>query len=178
MQTEKWGTAKFLGSWLNENHLKIQPVGKNLNIGGKAKITILWPDEKTCRDKTLGDNDKSVVTLIEFAGSAQHVFRRKILLCSDIEKFAQRKFLDLFPDLKVDVVATPHHSSVISMEPGFIERLEADISICSCGRTQYERLLKIKRKDHTKTFYTARDGAIKICVKKDGTLTTATCAKQ
>jgi len=170
-ETEKWGTAKFLSDWLNENGLAIQPVDKNPHIKGEAKITILWPDKEICRDRTLGDNDKSVVSLIEFAG-------KKILLCSDIEKFAQRKFLELFPGLKIDVIVVPHHSSVKSLDPDFIQRLGADISICSCGRTQYERLQVIKRKDNAETFYTAKDGTIKICVKKDGTLTTATFTKQ
>jgi competence protein ComEC len=171
LETEKWGTAKFLSNWLNENGPGIQPLSKNLNIKGKAKITILWPTEQIFKDKTLGDNDKSVVSLIEFAG-------RKILLCSDIEKFAQRKFLELFPGLKVDVVVTPHHSSVKSLEPDFIERLGADISICSCGQTQYERLQTIKRKDHSRPFYTARDGAITTCVNKEGRLRTTALIKR
>jgi competence protein ComEC len=171
LETEKWGTAKFLSNWLSENGPGIQPVSKNLNIKDKAKITILWPTEQIFKDKTLGDNDKSVVSLIEFAG-------RKILLCSDIEKFAQSKFLELFPGLKVDVVVTPHHSSVKSMEADFIQRLGADISICSCGQTQYERLQTVKRKDKTTPFYTARDGAITTFVNKEGRLRTTALIKR
>ncbi len=170
-KTDEWGTAKFLSSWLNEKGLGIRPVGKNLNVGGKATIKILWPTEQISQDKTLGDNDKSVVSLIEFAG-------RKILLCSDIEKFAQRELLELFPDLKADVVVVPHHSSVKSLEADFIERLKAGISICSSGQRQYERLQAIKRKDKAKSFYTARDGAITVCVKKDGTIRTTTFTKR
>jgi len=171
METEKWGTAKFLSSWLSENGPGLQPVGKNLNVGGKAKIEILWPTEQIYQDKTLGDNDKSIVSLIEFGG-------RKILLCSDIERFAQRKFLELFPNLKADVVVVPHHGSVKSMEADFIERLEADISICSCGQVQYERQQTTRRKDGAAAFYTAKDGAITICVKKDGSIRTTTFIKR
>jgi competence protein ComEC len=177
IETEKWGTAKFLNSWLIENGTGIQPVSKNLNIGGKTKIKILWPTEQICLDKSLGDNDKSVVSLIEFGGSAQHTIRRKILLCSDIEKFAQRKFLDLFPDLKVDVIVVPHHSSATTLDTNFLKRLEADISICSCGQVQYERQQTTKRKDGAKSFYTARDGAITIRVNKDAKLRTTTFIK-
>ena len=178
IETEKWGTAKFLSGWLIENGPGIQPVSKNLNTEGKANIKILWPTEKIYRDKTLGDNDKSVVSLIEFGGSAQHAFRRKILLCSDIERFAQQKFLELFPDLKVDVIVVPHHSSATTLDTNFLKRLEADISICSCGQVQYERLQTIKRKDGAATFYTARDGAITICVNKDGSIRTTTFIKR
>jgi beta-lactamase superfamily II metal-dependent hydrolase len=178
METEKRGTAEFLNRWLCEKGLGIQQAGRNLNVSGKAKITILWPYEKICWDKTLSDNDKSMVSLIEFGSSAQHALRRKILLCSDIEKFAQRKFLELFPDLKVDVVVAPHHGSAKTLETDFLERLEADISIGSCSRAQYERLQSIKGKDKAKSFYTARDGAITVCVKKGGAIRTATFTKR
>jgi competence protein ComEC len=171
MTTDPCDTAEFLNDRLNEDGLTIQRLGKYLNVGGKATITILWPTEQIYQDKTLGDNDKSVVSLIEFAGG-------KILLCSDIEKFAQRKLLELFPDLKADVVVVPHHSSVKSLEADFIERLKAGISICSSGQRQYERLQAIKRKDKAKSFYTARDGAITVYVNKDGALRTATFTKR
>jgi competence protein ComEC len=177
METEKWGTAKFLNDWLNENGLGIKTLGKNLNISDKAKIEILWPDKKICQDETLGDNDKSTVSLIVFGGSAQHAFRRKILLCADIERFAQQKILELFPNLKADVVVVPHHGTVKTIESGFLESLDADISICSCGLTQYERLQTIKPKDQTKSFYTARDDAITICVDKNGSIRTTTFTK-
>jgi competence protein ComEC len=171
MTTDPCDTTEFLNDCLNEDGLTIQRLGKYLNVGGKAKIKIIWPTEQIYMDKTLGDNDKSVVSLIEFAG-------RKILLCSDIEQFAQRKILELFPDLKVDVVVAPHHSSANTLEADFIERLEADISIGSCSRTQYERLQTIKREDKAKSFYTARDGAIIVYVNKDGALRTATFTKR
>ena len=171
INADEWGTAEFLDRWLSKKDLGIQPVANNLNVGGKAKIKILWPTEQICQDKTLGDNDKSAVSLIEFGD-------RKILLCSDIEQFAQRKFLELFPDLKVDVVVVPHHGSAKTLEPSFLKNLEADISICSCGRTQYERLRTIKQKDKAKSFYTARDGTITVCINKDGAIRTATFVKR
>jgi competence protein ComEC len=178
METEKWGTAKFLGTWLREQGLEIQPADKNLNIGGKANIKIIWPTEEIHRDKTLGDNDKSLVSLIEFGGSAQHASRRKILLCSDIEKFAQRKILELFPDLKADVVVAPHHGSVTTLETDFIRRLGAGISISSCSRTQYERMKTFWENDRTKSFYTAGDGAITVYINKNGAIRAATFSKR
>lgn len=170
-KTDEWGTAEFLNRWLSEKGLGIQQAGTNLSISSKATITIIWPTEQICQDKALGDNDKSVVSLIEFGG-------RKILLCSDIEKFAQRKILELFPDLKVDVVVAPHHGSAKTLETDFFERLEADISIGSCSRAQYERLQAIKGKDKTKSFYTAGDGAVTVYINKDGAIRTDTFSKR
>ncbi|MBA7712718.1 ComE operon protein 3 [subsurface metagenome] len=102
--------------------------------------------------------------MIEFAGT-------EILLCSDIEKFAQRELLRLYPDLKADVVIVPHHGSVNTLEDNFLEKLDADILICSCGRSQYERQQQmIKEKGNTKLFYTPKDGTITIRINKDSTI--------
>ncbi len=169
-KTDEWGTAKFLKERLLEKGHKIQRLGKNLNSGSRAKIKILWPSEQICENEELDDNDKSVVSLIEFAGT-------KILLCSDIEEFAQRELLRMYPNLKADVVVVPHHGSTKTLEAGFLESLEADILICSCGLRQYERQQTSKRVSKAKSFYTVRDGAITVCVSKDGTIQTATFAR-
>ena len=99
--------------------------------------------------------------MLEFAG-------KKILLCSDIEKFAQRKLLTLYPNLKADVIVAPHHGSVSTLEPGFLGKLDADIRICNCGRTDLERQRVIKPKDKRQCFYTAKDGAVTVRVATDG----------
>jgi len=110
--------------------------------------------------------------LIEFAG-------KKILLCSDIEKFAQRELLRMVPNLGADVVVAPHHGSVKTLETNFLENLEADILIYSCGRTQYERINHApgpvtRNPNKAKLFYTARDGAIIVCIDKEGAIKTVT----
>ena len=161
-KADQWGTAKFLNDCLSEKDLRITRLNEDLNLGGSANIKILWPGEEVCKNEELGDNDKSLVSLIEFAG-------KKILLCSDIEKFAQRELLRLYPDLKVDIVVVPHHGSVNTLEDDFLEKLNADILICSCGRTQYERQQQmIKGKANAESFYTPKDGAVTVCISKDG----------
>ncbi|MBA7645617.1 ComE operon protein 3 [subsurface metagenome] len=170
-KTDEWGTAKFLKERLLEKGHKIQRLNKNLNLdNSKAKIKILWPNEQICENEELDDNDKSVVSLIEFADT-------KILLCSDIEEFAQRELLRIYPNLKADVVVVPHHGSAKTLEAGFIESLDADILICSCGRRQYEGQQINKEQNKAKSFYTARDGAITVCISKDGTIRTTTFAR-
>jgi len=107
--------------------------------------------------------------LIEFAGT-------EIRLCSDIEKFAQRELRRLYPDLKADVVVVPHHGSVNTLEDNFLEKLDADILIYSCGRTQYERQQQmIKGKTSAnKSFYTPKHGAVAVCINSDGVTETTT----
>jgi competence protein ComEC len=163
----RWGAAKFLSDCLTEENFKIKRLNRDLNLSSAAIIRILWPDEQTTENEDLSDNDKSLVSLIEFAGT-------EILISSDIEKFAQRELLRLHPGLKADIVVVPHHGSVNTLDDDFLEKLEPDILIYSCDRTQYERQQQVnKRKDNPESFYTAKDGAITIVLDKDGTLKTA-----
>jgi competence protein ComEC len=147
-----------------------------LNLNSPAKIKILWPTEQISQDAQLGDNDKSLVSLIEFAGT-------EILLCSDIEEFAQKELLRLNPDLRADVVVVPHHGSVKTAEPDFLENLDADILICSCGRSQHENINRAPPPgphDPNKptSLRTAALGAVTICVGKDGTIRTTTSVRK
>ena len=167
-KADGWGTAKFLNDCLTEKGFKIKRLDENLNLSSSANIKILWPNEQIAKNEDLSDNDKSLVSLIEFAGT-------EILLCSDIEKFAQRELLRLYPDLKADVVIVPHHGSVNTLEDNFLEKLDADILIYSCGRSQYERQQQIiKGKTSAKSFYTPKHGAVAVCINSDGVMETTT----
>ncbi len=151
---DEWGTASFLKDCLNETGIEIQPLDKIKLSTKHIQITTLWPKSKNNPEKELSDNNKSLVTLIEFSG-------KKILLCSDIEQFAQKEILNLYPDLKADIVVVPHHGSSNTLDPNFLKSLNPDILICSTDKTpaiQYSGQL----------FYTSRDGAIKISIEKNG----------
>jgi competence protein ComEC len=162
-ETDQWGTAKFLSGYLKEKGLQVQTLGEQISLGSSANIRILWPGEHISRYDQLSDNDKSLVLLIEFAGT-------KTLLCSDIERFAQTELLRLNPDLKADIVIVPHHGSVRTLEPDFLRKLGADILICSCSRTDHKRQQASTQRSEGRWFWTARDGAITVCINKDGTV--------
>jgi len=164
-KSDTWGTAKFLKEQLLEKGHKILRLDENLNLNSPANIKFLWPTNQISRIDELSDNDKSMVCLIEFAG-------RKILLCSDIEKFAQGELFRLYPQLKADVAVVPHHGSAKTTDPDFLDDLDTDILLCSCGRSQYEKRQVIKSKDNSRVFYTPKDGAITVRIKKGGTITT------
>ncbi len=173
-KTDLHGTAGFLDK-LYEKRLEIKNIN-NIDAKIAANIKALWPPTQAWYDKTLSENDRSVVSLIEFAG-------RRILLCSDIERFAQRELLRLNPNLKADVVVAPHHGLIKTLDLDFIEKLGADIVICSCDQSQYERTLHSaasqptrQRRKNLETFYTAARGAITITIKKDGTIRATTFA--
>ena len=51
---------------------------------------------------------------------------------------------------------------------GFLETVDADILICSCGRGDYDRGRTIKPENKEKWLCTAEQGAVVICIDKDG----------
>ncbi len=170
-KADQRGTAKFLNDWLNKNALKVQRLGKELNSNSPAAIKFLWPDEQIYPYEQLKDNDKSLVCLMEFAG-------RKILLTSDIEKFAQIKLLQKESDLKADIAVVPHHGSARTLDDDFLKSLDAEILICSCSVTQYEKQQIPLQTNTAALFYTPRDGAVTIRIDKNGKIKTDIFIKQ
>jgi len=160
---DKWDTASFLRESLAQKGINVQQLGKNLNINSDAKIKIFWPNEDVEQNRSLSDNDKSLVILIEFAD-------RKVLLCSDIENFAQKALMQLYPNLKADVVVVPHHGSATTLEDNFLENLDAKLLICSCNKTQYKRLANTNFAQQSNTYFTSRDEALVIRIDKDRTI--------
>jgi competence protein ComEC len=157
-------TVRFLTEWLDRKGLKIQAIGQELNLSESAEVKAIWPSEQACEDERLSDNDKSAVWLIEFAGA-------RILLCSDIENFAQQQLLRLFPNLKCEAVVVPHHGSARTLEADFLRRLGADILIYSCSQRQYQACKRVSPEDKRESFYTAQDGAITVHIDKKGRMT-------
>lgn len=161
-----WGSAeRFLADCLSSNGLTIQLLDKDLDVKSCAKIKILFQNKNAGKDEQLNDNDRSLVSLIEFAGT-------EILLCSDIEKFGQKRLLQTVEDLHPEIVVIPHHGSEKTLSPDFLKTLNAKVLISSCSRTQYERQKTREYGPDTEVFYTARDGAVTICIDKNGAIKT------
>ncbi len=162
-------TVNFLIDTLAKNNRYIEKLSHNLTIESPARIKILWPDTKIKDYQKLSDNDKSTVYLLEFAG-------RKILLCSDIEKPAQQMLLQLYPNLKADVVFVPHHGSINTLDLNFLQKLQASILICSCSRSHYETRPLSSMKGAK--FYTVRDGSVRISIDPQGRIEHSSFIKQ
>ena len=153
-------TAGFLADCLSRKNIELKQTDE-MNFNSKAEVRLLCPDEKACMDKTLNDNDKSNVILIEYAGKG-------ILICSDIEKLAQQRLLALYPDLKADVMIMPHHGSTRNLVDGFVERINPQSVIISCSAGSYESSYKPEMP--VRAFYTPVDGAVTIRITADGKL--------
>jgi competence protein ComEC len=138
---------------------------------GPATINVLWPIPDIQENNSISDNDKSVVTLIEYAG-------RRVLICSDIEKFAQREMLRLYPDLKADVLIMPHHGSAKTTEPSFADKTGAAVTIASNSESSYEKGQVIRPRPGLKSYYTGLDGAVTVRVNNQGAINTTAFVKK
>ncbi|MBN1508170.1 MAG: ComEC/Rec2 family competence protein [Sedimentisphaerales bacterium] len=157
-QSQTSETATLLLQHLGATGVTVEPIPEMIEAG-PARMTTLWPIDEA--QPGIGDNDTSLVSEIEFAG-------RRILLCSDIEHYAQQQVVRLHPTLKADVVVAPHHGSVRTLDAGFLRQFDAAILLSSCGRLDFSQGRVVEREDRSRTLCTARDGAISICIDSDG----------
>jgi competence protein ComEC len=158
---DKRQTTGFLRDELKQKNIAARKIDDLPQMVGPATVKVLWPDKDVLENDGVSDNDKSIVTMIEYAG-------RRILLSSDIEKFAQKEILRLYPGIKADIVIAPHHGSAKTTEPAFLETLSPDILISSCGRSAVENKLVIDPQGDIRGFYTARDGEVTVRVDRNG----------
>ncbi len=149
-------TVKFL-----QTLIAVKDINAMSEAIGPVKIKTLWPDSETCQNNQISSNDKSTVTMIEYAG-------RRVLICSDIEKFAQGELLRLYPDLKADVVIAPHHGSAKTTQRSFLEKLGPEVIITSCTKTACEKGQVIKLSKNISSYYTGTDGTVMVSIDKNG----------
>lgn len=155
---QKKNTTEYLTEFVEKSGIKIRDVN-SLVIKDKALVKVIWPTERSGLTANFSDNDRSIVTLIEYGG-------KKILLCSDIEKKAQAAIMELYPELRADIVIVPHHGSKKTSEQGFLNRLGAAIRICS--NSAEEQLQQDMMPNCS--FQTAKDGAISVKVNNKGNI--------
>jgi len=163
-QTSDWGPARTLSNFLEGQGRSLRLLPPRIDAG-PARIDILWPPAELPGEIEASDNNRSVVARIEFAG-------RSIMICSDIERAAQRALLENHPNLRADVVISPHHGSKKTLDPDFLARLQPQIVITSCARSQYDQQRVVDPAPNA--YYTARDGAITVTISPDGEIEVST----
>ncbi len=146
---------------LEDFHVPVAALDAGVQGLTPAGIQRLWPNPAANQAGNLSDNNRSSVLRLNFSG-------RTILLCADIEQFAQQQLMHLYPDLQADAVVAPHHGSLKTLDPDFLDRLGPEIVLCSCGLSQYQQ--GVVGQDHTQAriYYTAQHGAIRIRITKTG----------
>ena len=123
---------------------------------------VLQPDSDAVT--ALQGNNASCVVRISLG--KQHV-----LLTGDIEKQAEHRLLARYPDrLPADILVVPHHGSLTSSTPEFVDKVNPVIALFPAGylnRYGFPRKAVIARYQRlgTKLYETGRDGAITIRLK-------------
>jgi len=92
---------------------------------------ILWPLEGEFSEKSVNSNkqkndDSCVILISDQQGTA-------LLLTGDISSKVEQKLINLYPQLKADILQVPHHGSKTSSSRAFISQLSPDIALVSAG---------------------------------------------
>jgi beta-lactamase superfamily II metal-dependent hydrolase len=90
---------------------------------GKAELTFLWPPKGYDSDNV---NDCSIVIMAEADG-------RRVLLCGDAEKEAEKGILQLGEDISCDVLKVGHHGSDTSSTKDFLAQARPSVAMISVG---------------------------------------------
>lgn len=150
--------AMVLEQFLQNKKLSLTPAPAQ-KIIGSAEISLLWPMETT-NENLYSDNEASLVLLIEYAG-------RKILFCSDIPSDIQKQLMNLYPDLDIDIMITPHHGSQRTTDDSFITFFRPEYLITSCAEFRFAGISK-QIKNSENSFYTCKHGAISFGITSTG----------
>jgi competence protein ComEC len=135
---------------------------------GETQLIPLHPDqnesleENTRRDENTRrvDNDLSLVLRLDYQSFS-------MLFTGDIGNKVEEKLVKLYPDLKVDILKSPHHGSRFSNSEPFIEATRPDavvFSSCYLNRMNHphpETLIRYKNSD-VNIYRTDLNGAVQI----------------
>jgi competence protein ComEC len=127
-------------------------------------FSVLHPDKRRYRK----GNNASCVIRIEARGG------RRILLTGDIEAEPERRLLQSSRDrLPVDVLVVPHHGSLTSSSPAFVETVRPDYALFPTGyrnrfRFPREPVVDRYRKAGSVLLDTALQGAITVRLPSGG----------
>jgi len=124
---------------------------------GDIIITRLWPMNILA---DTSDNESSLVLLAEYHD-------RKIMFCSDIMRDAQENLMNLYPQLDIDILITPHHGSARTTKENFISFFKPEYLITSSSDIQLDKTSPAIR-EFENSYFTFRDGAVSLSIDSKG----------
>jgi len=151
------GTARRLIECLDKHGHTIEQIPELFQAGAIA-IETLWPLGRSPDPNDLSDNDRSLVSRVQFAGVS-------VLLCSDIEELAQQHIMAVYPKITAQIVVVPHHGSTATRHEPFLASLEPEILLTSCGRKRGDRPPTPPPGCQARQFSTPVNGAVTVCVQ-------------
>jgi competence protein ComEC len=163
-QTEP--APRLLVDWLQSKGRKLELLPESMN-SGPATVRTIWPPTDSSLVQALSDNDRSVVSLIRFNAAG-------VLLCSDIESWAQRRIMEQTLPSALQVAVAPHHGSTATADPTFIPHFNPRFVVCSCGRREHGTAANQPRSAISEWLHTCLHGAVTIEIDKNGDVKAST----
>lgn len=110
---------------LEEQNLQIQcPDPGTVYEADGLSLTVLGPLEENDAYEDL--NDTSLVVMAQFG-------QKRFLFTGDMEAHAEQQLVDARVDLKADVLKVGHHGSYSSTSQAFLNKVDPDYCVISCG---------------------------------------------
>jgi competence protein ComEC len=159
-------TADQLVMCLNKRGHTVEPIPRILRAG-RTTVETLWPPAESFETAALSDNDKSLVCRVSFDGVS-------VLLCSDIEAFAQEQIMASYPQMTAQIIVVPHHGSAATRHDAFLPGLRPAVLITSSGRKNSDPAKPMVSDAHAREFSTEANGAVTVCVQTGGVIETDT----
>ncbi|WZL74613.1 DNA internalization-related competence protein ComEC/Rec2 [Clostridiaceae bacterium 35-E11] len=101
-----------------------------INVEKHLSMKILHPTKFAMNTDEDEVNNQSLVILLTYKG-------KKILFTGDIEGETEKKLIENYPQLKVDVLKVAHHGSVTSSTESFIATIDPKIAIIQVGKNHF-----------------------------------------
>lgn len=103
--------------------------GQEIDLGDGVKMDILLPEKNAFVESMAGkqdDNNSSIISLLSFGADS-------FLFTGDAEIKEELALIDIFPDLKADVLKVAHHGSKNSANQLFLDKINPMYSVISVG---------------------------------------------
>ena len=101
-------------------------IGDRIWISPRTSVEVLSPPVVTLGAEHASENDRSLVLMVTIGD-------RRILLAADIEAAAERWLIRSGISLAADVLLVPHHGSLTSSTPEFVQAVSPRVAVISVG---------------------------------------------
>ena len=101
-------------------------IGDRIWISPRTSVEVLSPPVVTLGAEHASENDRSLVLMVTIGD-------RRILLAADIEASAERWLIRSGISLAADVLLVPHHGSLTSSTPEFVQAVSPRVAVISVG---------------------------------------------
>jgi beta-lactamase superfamily II metal-dependent hydrolase len=79
--------------------------------------------------------------------------------------------MQLYPNLKVDVMIAPHHGSLRTINIDFLRQLAPNIIICSCSQADSKKISATLPYKKAQWYFTGIDGAVTVQISPKAQIT-------